>query len=84
MLLCPLFAEGKELVLVVVVHLACRGSHALVVDGAHGFRGRAWLYVDDEHGIAHLVVEVGVYVVCSLLTEVIHDLVVDIYLILVS
>lgn len=83
-LFCPLFSDGKELVLVGFVYLARRCTHAFIIYIAYGFRCRAWLDVDDEYRIADIRIEVSMYIMCSFLTEIIDNLIVDIYLILIS
>lgn len=80
MLLSPLLSDGKELVLVVFVHLSCRCTHSLEVFRTYGDRVRTWFDVDDEHDIVHFIIKMGVHVVDTLLAQVVNNLVVHIHL----
>ena len=84
MFLCPLLSDGKELVLVVAVHLSCRCTHSLEVFRTYCDRVRTWFDVDDEHGIVHFIIKMGMHIVGTLLPQVVNYLVVHIHLEFIS
>ena len=83
-LLGSLLADGKELVTIVVVYLSGRCSHAFKILVAYCYRGRAWGNIDDEHCILHVFIEMSMDVVGTRLPQIIDNLIIYIYLILIA